>query len=215
MITISLYSGTYLTPVFLQNIQRMSALDTGLILFPASLAMAIFMPITGKLYRVVGPIWLMTAGILMIGIGTWKMGHLSVEVSHGYIMFWMAVRNVGISLSTMPATNLGMSDIPRTLSGHASSVNNWIRQGMGSFSIGLFTSLLTERMSVHVTEMSAGAAKPSSLIQQKAFTSSVNDVYFVATVIVLFALPVVAALIRRRRPSVQVQAQSAVRDVQA
>lgn len=196
IITISLYSGTYLTPVFLQNIQHASALDTGLILLPASLAMAIFMPITGKLYSRVGPVWLIAAGVLLMGIGTLAMGHLSVDTPHLYIVLWMMVRNIGISLSTMPATNAGMQVIPRELTGHASSVNNWIRQGFGSFSIGIFTSLLSARVAVHTTELgkSAAAGTDKVLLQAEAFTSSVNDVYLVATIIVLIGLPLALTL---------------------
>ncbi|MFC0214937.1 MDR family MFS transporter [Paenibacillus chartarius] len=208
IVTISLYSGTYLTPLFLQNIQRLSAMDTGLILLPASLAMAACMPLTGALYKRVGPVALIVSGVILMGVGTYAMGHLHLDTSKAYIMFWMAVRNVGISLATMPATNAGMEVIPRVLSGHASSANNWIRQGFGSFSIGLFTSLLVARMTVHSAELAKGAgnaaapdAKQAALIQAQSFTSSVNDVYFVATVIVLLALPLTFLLLRRKQPA--------------
>lgn len=191
IITISLYSGTYLTPLFLQSIQHASALETGLILLPASLAMAICMPITGKLYDRIGPIWLIVAGVLFIGIGTWKMANLSVDISQGYIMFWMTIRNIGISLSMMPATNLGMSIVPPSLSGHASSISNWTRQGLGSFSIGLYTSMLTTRLVTHTSELSSQTGMNQVNIQQEAFTLSINDVYLVATIIVLGCIPIV------------------------
>ncbi|MCZ8517135.1 DHA2 family efflux MFS transporter permease subunit [Paenibacillus filicis] len=199
VITISLYSGTYLTPVYLQNIQHASALDTGLILLPASLAMAVFMPITGKLYARVGPVWLIAAGVLLIAVGTLAMGQLRVDTPHLYVVLWMTVRNIGISLSTMPATNAGMEIIPRELTGHASSVNNWIRQGFGSFSIGMFTSLLSARMAVHSAELSRQAGEGASPgdVQAHAFTSSVNDVYLAATIIVLIGMPLAWTL----RPS--------------
>ncbi|MCZ8519218.1 MULTISPECIES: MDR family MFS transporter [Paenibacillus] len=199
IITVSLYSGTYLTPVFLQNIQHVSALDTGLILLPASLAMAIFMPITGKLYTKIGPMPLVITGILLMAVGTLAMAHLSVGVSHTYIILWMTVRNIGIALSTMPASNAGMEVIPRELSGHASSVNNWIRQGLGSFSIGLFTSMLASRVNVHSADLAQSGAVAQTAIGPEAFTMSVNDVYWVATIVVLIGLPF--TLILRRKDS--------------
>lgn len=193
VITISLYSGVYLTPVFLQNIQQASALDTGLILLPASLAMAVSMPIIGKLYMRVSPQWLIASGISLIAIGTLAMGRLDVNISHGYIMLWMMVRNIGISLSIMPITNLGMEAIPKELSGHASSVNNWIRQVFGSFSIALFTSLLASRMTLHTEALGLDGAVEAQqkLLQAEAFTMSSNDVYMVAMLIVLAGLPFV------------------------
>ncbi|MCP1312234.1 DHA2 family efflux MFS transporter permease subunit [Paenibacillus tyrfis] len=201
IITISLYSGTFLTPVFLQNIQHVSAFDTGLILLIPSLAMAVCMPITGKLYSRVGPMPLILFGIVLIGVGTLAMAHLSVDVTHGYIIMWMTVRNLGIAFSTMPASNAGMEVIPRELSGHASSVNNWIRQGFGSFSIGLFTSMLASRVAAHSMELGKAGGLNGQQLQQQAFTLSVNDVYMVATVVVLIGLPLALTLGKRRGKS--------------
>ena len=50
IVTMGLYAGSLLTPLFLQNAQHVTALDAGLILFPSSLAMAFCMIIVGKLY---------------------------------------------------------------------------------------------------------------------------------------------------------------------
>ncbi|MEK8127761.1 DHA2 family efflux MFS transporter permease subunit [Paenibacillus filicis] len=200
MITVSLYSGTYLTPVFLQNIQHVSALHTGLILLPSSLAMALFMPITAKLYARLGPMTLIISGIVLIAVGTLAMANLRVDTTQTYIVLWMTVRNIGISLAMMPASNAGMEVIPRELSGHASSANNWVRQGLGSFSIGLFTTMLASRVTTHTTELaSAGDIKDKTLLGATAFTNSVNDVYLLATFVVLLGIPF--ALLMRNRAS--------------
>ena len=66
----------------------------------------------------------MTAGVLLIAAGTYALSRLTPEISHAYVLLWMLVRNVGISLSLMPANNAGMEQIPRELSGHASSISN-------------------------------------------------------------------------------------------
>ncbi|MED4602625.1 DHA2 family efflux MFS transporter permease subunit [Paenibacillus validus] len=201
IMTISLYSGTYLTPVFLQNIQHVSAFDTGLILLPSSLAMAIFMPITGKLYTKIGPMWLIISGIVLMSVGTAAMAQLSVDIPHSYIVFWMTVRNIGIALAMMPSSNAGMEVIPRELSGHASSANNWTRQGLGSFSIGLFTTMLASRVTVHGEELAAsGAVQDKALLGAQAFTNSVNDVYWLATFIVLVGIPFAFVLRNRKKP---------------
>ncbi|WP_135554162.1 MDR family MFS transporter [Paenibacillus cymbidii] len=209
IITISLYSGTYLTPLFLQQIQHVTPLDSGLILLPASLAMAIAMPAVGKLYGKIGPMRLMIAGIALIAVGTLALSWLSVDVSHGYIIFWMLVRNIGIALSTMPASNAGMEEIPRELSGHASSINNWIRNVLGSFAIALFTSMLASRQTVHVADLKSAAegAGDQAAIGVQAFTMSVNDVYLLATIIVLVSLPI--ALLVRKKPKPEMAVASA------
>ncbi|WP_235550605.1 MDR family MFS transporter [Paenibacillus sp. Soil750] len=197
IVTISLYSGTFLTPIFLQNIQHVTPLDTGLILLPASLVMALCMPIVGKLYSSVGPRILIFIGISLIAIGTLTLSWLSTDVSRGYIVFWMIVRNVGIAFATMPASNAGMEQIPRTLSGHATSINNWVRNVFGSFAIALFTSVLSSQTVTHSKDLATGGMTDKVQIGTHAFTMSVNDVYLLATFIVLVALPLSLFLNKR------------------
>lgn len=189
IITIALYAGSLLTPLFLQNVQQETALQAGLVLLPASLAMALIMPLVGKLYSIVGPRLLILAGVLLIAVGSWKMAHLTVNTSSSYIIFWMIMRNVGIGLSTMPATNSGMSSVPREVSGHASSVNNWIRQGLASLSMGVFASLLTVRTTFHAQGMTV-LNPADKLIPLESFTLAVNDIYKIATIVILVAIPI-------------------------
>jgi len=197
IITVSLYSGTLLTSLFLQNVERLSPLQTGLVLFPASLVMALAMPVVGKLYVRFGPFWLISIGVTMISLGTLALGWLSVDTSPAYIACWMTVRNVGFSLTMMPASNAGMQSIPKEWAGHGSSMSNWVRNVAGSFSVAFFTGLLTSRTGVHTEALAHGAAAndPTKLL---AMTMSVNDVFFVAAWIGIVGLPV-AFLLRNRK----------------
>jgi EmrB/QacA subfamily drug resistance transporter len=189
IVTISLYSGTFLTPLFLQNVQHVTPLDTGLILLPASLAMAISMPIIGKLYTRLGPRMMSIPGILLIALGTLAVSWLSTSTPHAYIIFWMAVRNLGIAMTTMPTSNAGMEEISPMHSGHASAISNWVRNVFGSFAIALFSSMLATYVPSHAAELAKQGVGSKQTIQLLSFTMSVNDVYLVATIISLIALP--------------------------
>jgi len=189
IITISLYSGTLLTPIFLQRIQHVSAMDTGMILLPASLAMALLMPVVGKLYGIVGPRWLMSSGIVLLTIGTLALSWLSLDVSHAYIIWWMIVRNIGIALVVMPSSNAAMEQIPAELSGHASAITNWTRNVFGSFAIAIFTTMLASRSITHATDFMKAGDVDKLHIEMMSFTMSVNDVYVVATLVAVVALP--------------------------
>ena len=199
IVTISLYSGTFLTPLFLQSVQRVTPLDTGIILLPASLAMAVAMPIIGKLYTKVGPRALAIPGILLIVIGTLAVSWLSVGTSHLYIIFWMTVRNIGVALTMMPASNAGMEEIPAVLSGHASAITNWVRNVFGSFSIALFSTLLASYIPTHATELAQAGLGSKATFTMLAYTMSVNDVYLLATFIALIALPF-AWIVKKQKP---------------
>ncbi|WP_261828004.1 DHA2 family efflux MFS transporter permease subunit [Inconstantimicrobium mannanitabidum] len=193
IVTISLYAGTLLTPLFLQNIQHLSALDSGLILLLPSLAMALMMPIVGTLYNKIDSRIIIAIGISLLALGSFKVANLNLNTPHSYIILWMTVRYIGISFSTMPITNTGMSIIPKNISGHASSVNNWIRQVSSALAIGIFSSLLITRTKYHESAL-AQINLPNNLIHAKAYTSGINDLFFISTIIALIALPLCLAL---------------------
>ncbi|WP_246067467.1 MDR family MFS transporter [Paenibacillus koleovorans] len=189
ILTVSLYSGTFLTPVFLQRIQQVSAMDTGLILLPASLVMALIMPVVGKLYGSLGPRWLMAMGIPLLSLGTLMLSWLSLDISHSYIIWWMLVRNLGIAMVMMPASNASMEQIPPHLAGHASSISNWTRNVFGSFAVAVFTTMLASRSAHHAQDLVAAGDTSEAHIGMMSFTMSVNDVYLVATLVAGIAFP--------------------------
>lgn len=212
IITISLYSGTLLTPVFLQRIQHVSAMDTGMILLPASLAMALLMPVVGKLYGIIGPRWLMSGGIVLLTVGTLALSWLSVDVSHSYVIWWMIVRNIGIAFVVMPSSNAAMEQIPAELSGHASAITNWTRNVFGSFAIAIFTTMLASRSVSHATDLMKAGDTNELHIGIMSFTMSVNDVYVVATLVAVAALPLslfIGKTKRGERPSAKPEKEKA------
>ncbi|MFC5647773.1 hypothetical protein ACFPYJ_01315 [Paenibacillus solisilvae] len=99
----------------------------------------------------------------------------------------------------MPASSAGMEQIPKQLSGHASSISNWTRNVFGSFAIAIFSSLLTTETLKHAKHLAVGGATDESYIQMMSFTMSVNDVYFIATLIVIVALPICLFIPKIRR----------------
>lgn len=197
IITISLYSGTLLVPLFLQNVQMISPMDTGLILLPSSLVMALAMPFAGKIYPAVGAKWMTVAGLVLIIYGSFEMTHLHSNSSHFYVIFWMAVRNLGVSFAAAATSTAGMEEIPPAMAGHASSVNNWVRNVGGSFAIALFTSLLASHTLTHTRTLTQGGTENPKLIPLLSFTMSVNDVFLIATIIAVAAIPF-TLLIRKK-----------------
>ncbi|QHT62144.1 DHA2 family efflux MFS transporter permease subunit [Paenibacillus lycopersici] len=208
IITISLYSGTLLVPLFLQNVQQTSAMDTGLILLPSSLVMALAMPIAGKLYPKVGAKWMTIAGLALIIYGSYEMTQLHSDSTHFYIILWMAVRNLGVSLAAAATSTAGMEEIGPTMVGHASSVTNWVRNVGGSFAIALFTSLLASHTLTHATDLTQSGKESAKLIPLLSFTMSVNDVFLIATFIAVASIPF-TLLIRKKVKAVQTGAVAA------
>lgn len=192
-ITISLYAGTLLVPIFMQNIKGESSFATGMVMLPGTLAMVLISLTAGRLYGKVGPSRLILTGLLLMGISTWELGHANVATSALFITVWVAIRYIGIGFSNMPVTNAAMSSVPSVNSGHASAVMNWIRQGTAALSISLFSSILSAQTLAHL--------EAGKLSKTAALSLSVQDVFRLGTIIIIASLPLIL-LLRKPKPAV-------------
>lgn len=204
VISASLFAGVYMVPFFMQTVQGVSPLKTGLVLLPASAVMVLVMPLVGTLYRRIGVFRFALLGLSMIILSQWKLSSLTLDSSAEYIMFWMMARNIGIALASVPITNAGMEEIPKPLYGHASAVNNWSRQVISSLAIGLFTTLFAWRQTVYTeglaTSVTGGLPGEGELI---AMVEGVNDVFLVSGILVLLSFPLIFGL-RSKKPVGQI-----------
>lgn len=212
LVTVAMYAGTYLTPLFLQTVQGATTLKTGLILLPSSVLLALLSPVVGKLYPKFGPVKLISAGIAFIFAGLFMLSRLHVDVSHNFILWAMVVRNLGIGLANVPSSTASMEEIPVEWSGHATSINNWVRNVLSSLAIAVFTSLLSSRSVIHSKELVVSGAASSDSITLLSFTMGVNDVFVVAAIIVLFGFPLML-LLRRKGGATPLQMQTHVRKI--
>jgi EmrB/QacA subfamily drug resistance transporter len=184
-ITISLYAGTFLIPIYLQKIQHESTLHTGLVMLPGTLAMALVSSLVGKVYNKVGPFRLVLSGVILMGVSTWALSRLSMASGTIFIVTWIAIRYVGIAMSNMPVTNSGMSAIPSQSSGQASALMNWIRQGTAALSVSLFSTILSSRTLSYMGQSGANDSQAAS----RALSLSIQDVFIIGTILVAIAVP--------------------------
>ncbi|CAM5795449.1 MULTISPECIES: DHA2 family efflux MFS transporter permease subunit [Brevibacillus] len=153
-VMMGMMGGIFMMPIFLQNIQGMSAMDSGLLLMPQSIAMAIMMPISGKLFDKygIGPIALV--GLTVMGITTFELHNLEADTPHHWLNTILTIRGLGIGLCMMTLSTVGMNAVPRMIVGKASSLSNVIRQVMSSFGIALLTMVMTTRTNFHSATIS-------------------------------------------------------------
>lgn len=181
IVTISMYAGTLLVPLFLQTVLQLSPMDAGIIMLPGAMVMAAASPIVGRLYDKVGPFKLILSGILLITVSTGFMSQIGTQTSVYMIAFYQLVRCMGIALCNMPLTNSGMKSVTTEFTGHASSITNWTRQGLASLAIGIFSSLVVVRTD-HYAEL--GVTNPLH-----ATALGIDDVFWIGTIISVIAIP--------------------------
>ncbi|MGG3122444.1 DHA2 family efflux MFS transporter permease subunit [Priestia megaterium] len=154
-ITISMYAGMFLLPIYLQNIRGYSAFDSGLLLLPGALVMLVMSPISGTLFDKVGPRPLAIVGMLITSISTFEFTKLTMDTPFNHILGIYIIRSFGMSLLMMPIMTAGLNQLPQRLSSHGTSMSNTLRQVSGSIGISLMTTIFTNRTTYHVNEISS------------------------------------------------------------
>ncbi|MGD8192178.1 DHA2 family efflux MFS transporter permease subunit [Brevibacillus ginsengisoli] len=166
LVTMGMYGGIFLTPIYLQNIQGLTPVDTGLVLMPQSIAMALMMPISGRLFDKFGVIPLGLVGLTLIGVTTYELHLLEIDTPNHWLDTVLTIRGIGIGLSMMPLSTVGMNAVPRHLVGRASSLSNVIRQVLGSLAIAIFTAIMTQRGTWHGSQIAENVQVTSDMANQ-------------------------------------------------
>lgn len=164
LITVGLYGGVFLIPLFTQNLMMLTPYDTGLLLMPAAIVTAIMMPISGFLFDRFGASILAVAGLTLTAYGTFEFHNLSLNTSNHSIIILSAIRSLGMGLAMMPITTAGMNTVPVSQVGRASALSNVSRQVAGSFGIAILTAVMQNRQVFHYTRLAEGISIDSNAV---------------------------------------------------
>ncbi|MCK6255580.1 DHA2 family efflux MFS transporter permease subunit [Fictibacillus sp. KIGAM418] len=183
VLTISLFSGMFLLPIYLQTIRGYSPLDSGLLLLPGALIMLVMSPVSGTLFDKLGPRPLAIFGMALTTITTYFFTRLTMDTPYTFIVVLYMFRMFGMSFLMMPIMTAGLNQLPKHLSSHGTSMSNTLRQVSGSIGISLITTIFTNRTTFHMNEMEGAMSTADPF-----FMTSFHD--FVQKVAVSLHLPV-------------------------
>ncbi len=149
-----LYASVFIFPVFAQNLLGFTAMQTGLILLPGSLATAFMMPFVGKMLQKGMPPQLLNAlGFICFFLFTLMLSHSTLE-SGRQDFFWPLVwRGVGLGLLFVPLTTMALSGLRGKDIAQGAGLTNMMRQLGGSFGIALVTTFIEYRSWTHRTNL--------------------------------------------------------------
>lgn len=116
-------------PVFLQSVQNLDALHTGLALLPMSLAILIVAPTSAVLTKRFTAKRIIQTGLLIAVLSSFYLRTLieptatAADIAPGLALF-----GIGLGMVFAQASNLTLSAVPVEQAGEASGVNNTMRQ---------------------------------------------------------------------------------------
>ncbi|WP_026694465.1 DHA2 family efflux MFS transporter permease subunit [Peribacillus kribbensis] len=149
IVTVAMFVGIFLLPIYLQNLRGFTALQSGLLLLPGALVMLVMSPISGILFDKVGPRPLAIVGLIITVLTTFEFTKFTMGTSYDTILVIYVIRSFGMSLLMMPIMTAGMNQLPRTLNSHGTAMSNTARNVSGSLGISLITTIFTNRTTFH------------------------------------------------------------------
>jgi EmrB/QacA subfamily drug resistance transporter len=222
------YMGIVLVPVFVQNLLGYTPLQSGAVLVPAGLAMALAMPIAGTLSDRLGARAFVVAGLSIATIASFYFRTLDTDWSFSLLASVMLWRSLGLGMLFTPLTSAALWNVPRNLGGGASGIINTVWQVGGSIGIAASTAYATIRFKARYTDLAshvtayqpavqqylaqtsqwasmhglssnAALAMLQSRLEAAATVLSYQDAFVVSAIMLACAIPLAFAL--RRRPT--------------
>lgn len=148
-----LYGSTYLLPLFLQIVQGLKPTDSGVLMLPAGLAMAVLFPLAGQLSDVMSPRRLILFGTAMFGLSSLLMASVDTDTPFLMLAGWALIGRVGLSFIFPCLNAAAMRPLPLSQLAQGSGMINFLRQLGGAFGVNLLAILLDRRTSFHVASM--------------------------------------------------------------
>jgi DHA2 family multidrug resistance protein len=180
--TIALFGAEFLLPLYLQNLRGLTAVETGLMLMPQGLSVAIAGPIAGRMVDRIGARWVSMFGFALLAINTWQMSQITLTTSFDTLKWLLVIRGLALGCTMQPTQLSAMAVVPPQLRTNASSLNNAMRNVFQSFGVALLSTVVTTQTIVHTVTLSwqvradtmQGQAMPqlSAMLQQMDGLSS-------------------------------------------
>jgi MFS transporter, DHA2 family, multidrug resistance protein len=163
---IGLYASLFLLPFFLQQLLGYSAFDAGLALMPRSAAMALAMPIAGRLYNRLGPRTLIVTGLLIDVYSFWELSRLSLDVGFWDIFFPQLWQGIGFGFIFVALSTVTLSSMKKAQMTAASGLYQVVRYVCGSIGIALAATGLTHGEATYHSLLSEQLSAGSTALQQ-------------------------------------------------
>jgi EmrB/QacA subfamily drug resistance transporter len=143
LVTFGMFAQFFFITLYLQNVLRYSALQTGLRFLPATAVIIIMGPLAGRLTDRVGPRPLMTIGLLIVAGAMLIQSRISVHSGYGLLLPGFILMGLGMGLTMSPMSTAAMNAVDRAKAGAASGVLSMSRMVGGSVGLAAMGALVT------------------------------------------------------------------------
>ena len=188
LVALAMFGVFFFVSLYMQNILGFSPVEAGAAFLPMTVLIILIAPIAGRASDRVGSRWLMTAGMILVGVQLLYFSRLGLDESFWNLLPGLLVGGVGMALTMTPSAEAAVRAVPVDKSGVGSAVLNAFRQVGGSLGIAVMGAIMAQ---------AAGERRTP-----EAFIDGFSTALVVAAAIAFAGALVAAAMVRRHpRPA--------------
>ena len=155
ILSIGLFAVLFYVPLFLQEDQNLTPMNTGLTVLPQALVMTVMMPLAGRIYDWIGPRWPAVVGLALAGGGTLLLTGINIDMTRQELIVWTMIRAAGIGLAMMPIMTGGISSLSAGIVNSGSAFNTLTQRVTSALGLAALTGLATAQQAQFMADRSA------------------------------------------------------------
>jgi EmrB/QacA subfamily drug resistance transporter len=128
LLPIAAFAALTYASLWLQSVNGMSPIQTGLALVPLALTALPVSLIGGRFLHNVSPRWMISGGLTFIGLGSLAQAHLGGGSSWSALLPGLVLIGIGVGLATPILASAALASVPMERGGMASGAVNTARQ---------------------------------------------------------------------------------------
>jgi EmrB/QacA subfamily drug resistance transporter len=201
LVALAMFGVFFFVSLYMQNILGYSAVEAGAAFLPMTILIILIAPIAGKATDRIGSRWLMTVGMVLIGVQLLYFSTLGVDATFWNLLPAFLVGGVGMALTMTPSAAAAVRAVPTDKAGVGSAVLNSSRQVGGSLGIAIMGAIV-------------GASIEGTRVPQ-AFVDGFSNALVVAAIVAFAGAVVSAALVRIHEAEHPEPASEAITEIAA
>jgi EmrB/QacA subfamily drug resistance transporter len=182
LVALAMFGVFFFVSLYMQNILGYSAVEAGAAFLPMTLLIILIAPIAGRTTDRIGSRWLMTAGMVLIGLQLLYFSTLGLDADFWSLLPALLVGGAGMALTMTPSAAAAVRAVSTDKAGVGSAVLNSSRQVGGALGIAVMGAIV--------------AASVEGIPTRESFVDGFSNALVVGAIIAFAGAVLAAALVR-------------------
>ena len=177
--------------LFTQSVMAYEPVQAGLVMLPMTILTVAGAPLAGRLTDAYGPRWVLSGGMVLIGIGLLTVVGFDLETGFWSLMPILLLEGIGFAFVLTPVTAAALAGVPVRQAGVGAAVVNSARQVGGALGLAVLGAV-----NVDITNDALGVGKT----RLEGFIDSFGPIMLIAAAAAVLGAVIAAAMVIGKLP---------------